>query len=233
MAVIYEPATMALTQYFGQLMAEYAKALHFPNIDTSDTYDSIKATPAMPLVGPALSGAATQVSVATPQAQFLEFGFVHHRSGQYIHYPFMMPAADAVVPMYIDALQQFMQVASWRKFFTGSAAEAGANDILNSVRGALYSYSKFAGDIQVLGFPGLSASRGRAIQGARILGNVSAAQQGTIISRMTRLGVGRLGGSVIRTGSFTGPSSLSGPAGRIYNRISGRAFGGSLSGIRL
>lgn len=228
MSAIYLPAMQLLTHYFGELMAEYAKAIHFPHIDTSETYDSIKSEP-MPIPG----GAGVQVSVATEQARFLEFGFVHHLSGEFIHYPFMIPAADAVAPMLVSSLQQFMQVASWRKFFTGPAAESGANELLGSVRGLLYSYSKFAGDIQVLGFPGLSASRGRAIAGARVIGNVQAAQQGTIISRITRLGVGRLGGSVIRTGSFTGPSALSGPAGRIYNRISGRAFGGSLAGINL
>lgn len=228
MSAIYQPAIEMLTHYFGQLMAEYAKAIHFPHILSGDTYDSIKSEPiAFP------GGAAVQVSVATPQAQFLEFGFVHHWTGQFIHFPFMIPAADAVAPMLVSSLVQFMEVASWRKFFTGPAAQSGGNELLNSVRGALYSYSKFAGDIQVLGFPGLSASRGRAIAGARNIGNIQAAQQGTIVSRISRLGVGRLGGSVIRTGSFTGPSALSGPAGRIYNRISGRAFGGGLAGINL
>lgn len=228
MSIIYEPAVRVMSEYFGYLMAEFAKANHYQNIDTQATYDSIKSEP---LVGPGLIG--TQVSVATPQARFLEFGFVHWRSGAWIHYPFMMPAADAVAPMFVDALQQFMQVAQWRKFFTGPAASSGANDILNSARGLLYSYSKYAGDIQVLGFGGLSASRGFAIRGAKGIGNIQAAQQGTLFSRVTHLTAGRVGGSVLRFGSFGRQSVLSGPAGRIYNRLSGRAFGGSLSSIRL
>jgi hypothetical protein len=228
MAAIYQPVMMVMTQYFGQLMAEYAKALHFPNIKTKETYDSIHASPVQAIPG----GAAIQVSVGTEQAKFLEFGFVHHRSGAWIHNPFMIPAADAVAPMYVDALQQFMQVAQFRKFFTGPASEAGGNEILGAVRNALYSYSKYAGDIQVLGFGGLSASRGTAIKGAKGIGNIQAAQNSTIIARLTRIGVGRLGGTVIRGGSFGG-GVLSGPGGRIYNRMSGRVFGGSLSGLRL
>lgn len=227
MAAIYLPVTQQLTHYFGALMAEYAKAIHMPHIKTQATYDSIKSEP-IPIIG----GAGVQVSVATEQAKFLEFGFVHYRSGAFIHYPFMMPAADAVAPMLVDALQQFMQIASWRKFFTGPAAAAGGNDILGSIRGSLYSYSKFAGDIQVLGFGGLSKSRGLAIKGAKGIGTLQAAQHGTMMARIVRIGVGRIGGSALRGGDFSGGFG-SGPAGRIYNRISGRAFGGSLSGIRL
>ena len=228
MAAIYQPVMEVMTGYFGNLMAEFARINHMPNIDTGDTYDSIMASPVMPMP----SGAAIQVSVATPQAQFLEFGFVHHWTGQWIHNPFMIPAADAVAPMFVDALQQFMQLATFRKFFTGPAAEAGGNDILGMVRNSLYSYSKFAGDIQVLGFGGLSKSRGIAIKGAKGLGNIQAARSGTMLARVTRIGLGRLGGSAIRGGNF-GSGMMTGPGGRIYNRISGRAFGGTLSGIRL
>ena len=218
-----------MTAYFISLMAEYARALHFPNIETQATYDSIDASPVVPIA----NGAAAQMSVATEQAKFLEFGFVHYRTGDFIFNPFMIPAADAVAPMYVNALVQFMEVASFRKFFTGPAAESGGNEALASVRNYLYSYSKYAGDIQVLGFGGLSSSRGQAIRGAKTIGNIQAAQQGTIVNRISRLGVGRVGGSVLRSGQFGGASVLSGPTGRIYNRLSGRAFGGSLSGFRL
>ena len=228
LSAIYQPAMMVMTEYFGNLMAEFARAIHEKNIDTGATYDSIMASPVMPMP----NGAAIQVSVATPQAQFLEFGFVHHWTGQWIHNPFMMPAADAVAPMYVDALQQFMQLATFRKFFTGPASDAGGNDILGMVRNSLYSYSKYAGDIQVLGFGGLSKSRGIAIKGAKGLGNIQAARSGTMLARVVRVGAGRLGGSAIRGGNF-GSGMMTGPGARIYNRISGRAFGGSLSGIRL
>ena len=226
MGAIFQPSMMALTHYFGALMAEFAKANHFKNIDTQATYDSIKSSGAYP-VG---SGAAVDMFVGTPQARFLEFGFVHHHTGNWIHNPFMIPAADAVAPMLVDAVNQFAEVVGSRRFYTGAAAATGAGDVLGSVRGLLYSYSKFAGDLQVLGFSGLSKSRGYAVRGAKGIGNLQAIETGRLGSRITRLVSGRVGGSIIRGGNF---QVGSGASGRIYNRISGRAFGGSLSQIRI
>ena len=219
----------ALVPYFGFLLAETAKIIHTPHIDTGDTFNSIQTSPTTYIVG----GAAVDVFVTTPYSKFLEFGFVHHRSGEWIHNPFMIPAADAVIPAFVSAVEQVAMIAMGLRFLSGPAALSPANDMLASARGALYSYSKFAGDIQVLGFPGLSASRGMAIKGAKGIGNIQAVQSGTIASRLTRLTAGRFGGASIRSGSFGGTGNLlSGPSGRIYNRISGRAFGGALSGIR-
>jgi len=214
--------------YFGFILAETAKEIHFPNILTQDTYNSIKADGFMTLPG----GAAIDVSVSTPQSKFLEFGFVHHQSGEWIHNPFMIPAADLVTPYFVSAVEQIMATAAGLRFFSGPVAASPAANTLGSIRGALYSYSKFAGDIQVLGFGGLSKSRGYAIRGAKGIGNVQAMQAGTLGGRAIRLVSGRIGGSAIRTGSFGGVGSMfSGPTGRIYNRLSGRAFGGALSGI--
>lgn len=218
----------ALVPYFGFLLAETAKVIHTPNIDTGDTYDSIQAGPTSYVIG----GAAVDVFVTTPYSKFLEFGFVHHRSGEWIHNPFMIPAADAVTPAFVDAVNQVAQIAIGRRFMSGEAAISPAADILGSARGMLYSYSKYAGDLQVLGFGGLSASRGYAIQGAKGIGNIQAAQAGTLAARSARLVAGRYGGSAIRSGSFGAGSILSGSSARIYNRLSGRAFGGALSGIR-
>lgn len=231
MSVILPPIMQALVGYFGVILAETAKGFHFPNIDTGETFRSIKAGPVMPLPG----GGAIDVSVSTPQAKFLEFGFVHHLSGQWIFNPFMIPAADAVAPMFVDAVEQAAAIAGSLRFFRGAAAGSPANDILGSVRGALYSYSKYAGDIQSLGFGGLSAGRGLALRGAQGIGNVQAYQAGTLGARFTRIAVGRIGGRFGRTGIVSGfsPGSIfTGPSARLYNRISGRAFGGALSQIR-
>lgn len=219
-----------LIPYFGVILAETAKEFHFPNIDTRDTYDSIKADNFQILPG----GGSIDVSVSTPQAKFLEFGFVHYKTGQWIHNPFMIPAADLVAPEFVSAVEQVAATAAGLRFFTGAAATSPANDLLGQVRGGLYSYSKFAGDIQVLGFRGLSKSRGFAVHGARNIGNIQAAQAGTLAGRTERLIAGRFGGNLIRGGSLGGTfgsSIFSGPAGRIYNRVSGRAFGGALSNI--
>ena len=217
----------AVVPYFGVVLAETAKEIHLPHIDTQATYNSIKADGYTVIPG----GAAIDVSVSTPQAKFLEFGFVHHLSGNWIHNPFMIPAADAVTPYFVDAIQQIAGVAVGGRFLSGPVATSPAAGILASTRGLLYSYSKFAGDIQVLGFSGLSASRGYAVKGAKGIGNIQAIQGGTLSGRAARLLGGRVGGAALRGGSFGG-GILSGSSGRIYNRISGRALGGSLSNIR-
>lgn len=229
-SAIMPPILRALVGYFGVILAETAKEIHFPHIDTGATYDSIQAGRVISIPG----GGAINVSVSTPQSKFLEFGFVH-QSGQWIHNPFMIPAADAVTPMFVDAVEQAAAIAGNLRFFRGEAASSPANDILGSVRGALYSYSKFAGDIQVLGFRGLSKGRGLALRGAKGIGHVQAARVGTLPARFLRVGVGRFGGRFGRQGfvsGFGGASALGGPAARIYNRITGRAFGGALSKIR-
>ena len=211
---------------FGYILRDKAKEIHSPNILTKATYDSIATT------GAVASGKAyvAQTYVTTPYAKFLEFGFVHYRTGQWIFNPFMIPAADAITPAFVEAINDVLGIAANTRFFTSAAAMTSANDTLGSVRQLLYSYSKFAGDIQILGFGGLSASRGIAIKGAKGIGNIQAAQGGTLGARIARLGIGRVGGSAIRGGSFGG-GIVSGPTGRIYNRLSGRAFGGSLSQI--
>jgi len=227
-SAIMPPVIQSLLGYFGVVMAETAKEIHFPHIDTRATYDSIRSSPVVPLP----TGGSVEVSVSTPQAQFLEFGFVHYQTGQWIFNPFMIPAADAVAPYFVDAVLQAAEIAGSRRFLSGMAAASPANDILASARQALYSYSKYAGDIQVLGFTGLSKSRGYAIAGAKGIGNIQAAQAGTFSARAVRLFAGKYGGQQIRFGQIGSGNLVSGPTGRIYNRLSGRIFGGSLSQIR-
>lgn len=226
-AAIMQPMLMSVTQVFGMLIAEQARINHTPNIDTGDTYRSIKSGQVQALKG----GATVEVSVSTPYAKFLEFGFVHHLSGKWIFNPFFIPAADAIAPHYVDAIEQIAAIAGSRRFLTGLAGQTPANDILATVRKGLYSFSKAAGDIQVLGFGGLSKSRGVAVKGAKGIGNVQAIQQGDIVGRIERLGAGRVGSGILRGGAIGGGSILTGASGRIYNRLSGRAFGGALKGI--
>ena len=228
-AVAY-PMLAAVVMTATEMLAEQARINHFPNIESGDTYDSIQA-------GPLMSGGgmvARQVSVSTPQAKFLEFGFVHHLSGAWIFNPFMIPAADLVAPWFYNAALQVIGIAGSRRFFSNLAADSEASDMLSQVRAGLYSYSKWAGDIQALGFGGLSASRGFAIKGAKGLGDVSSIQAGTIGPRAIRRVAGRYGGSMTRIsgGGFGTSRFLTGPSARIYNRISGRALGQGLKGFR-
>ena len=229
-AAITPPILRALVGYFGVVLRETAKEIHFPNIDTKATYNSIQSGPVIPLQG----GGAVNVWVSTPQAKFLEFGFVHHQTGQWIFNPFMIPAADRVTPEFVNAVSQVANIVGNVRFLSGLAAQSPANDILQSARSALYSYSKYAGDIQVLGFGGLSAGRGFALKGAQGLGNIQAARQGSLLARTVRVTAGRVGGRFGRTGIVSGFSPgviFTGPSARLYNRISGRAFGGGLSRI--
>jgi len=232
-AFITQPMLLAITRFFSTLMVEAAKYLHTENIDTGDTYRSIQRSAVTGHNG----GAMVDVFVTTPQAKFLEFGFVHHLSGQWIFNPFMIPAADYIVPYYVDAITQVSGLLGSRKHLSGLAAGSGeASGILGSARAGLYSYSKYAGDIQVLGLSGLSKSRGFALKGAQGIGNFQAVQSGTAGSRALRVLTGRVGGKFGRAGvvsGFSGGSVLSGPSGRIYNRLGGRIFGNQLSGIKL
>ena len=229
-SLITPPIIQTLLGYFAVVLRETAKNFHKKNIDTGATYNSIQSGPVVPLVG----GGAVDVWVSTPYSKFLEFGFVHYLSGEWIFNPFMIPAADLVSPYFLDAIQQVAEIAADRRTFTGFAATSPASGILQTARGGLYSYSKWAGDIQALGFAGLSGSRGVALKGAKGIGNIQAGQQGTLAARTARVVAGRVGGRFGRTGIVSGFSPgqiFSGPSARLYNRISGRAFGGGLSRI--
>ncbi len=231
-AAVMQPLLMSVTQVFGLLLAEQARINHVPNIDTGDTYRSIMSGQVQPIEG----GATVEVSVSTPYAKFLEFGFVHHLSGKWIFNPFMIPAADAIAPAYVNAIEQVAAIAGSLRFINGVAGIGPTNSILGTVRSGLYSFSKFAGDIQVLGvIPGLSKARGLAVGGAKQIGNIEAINKGSVLARIGRLGAGRIGGGLIHGGmpsmGMSGGGVLTGASGRIYNRLSGRAFGGALKGI--
>lgn len=230
------PIVYQFVQFFGVAMAEVAKTIHAPNIDTQATYDSITAGEdgdAMPF--PVGTGWGLDVGPTTEYAPFQEFGFTHYQTGQWIQNPFMVPAADVIDPLFTDAMIQLAQIAQDRRFFTGPAGQGSASSTLSSIRNALYSYSKFAGDIQVFGVGGLSRSRGVALTGARLLGDVNAGMRGAIGHRITRRVYGRFASAGITasvSATLRGPGqSFVSSSSRIYNRIQGRVFGKALRGL--
>jgi len=220
---------------FAEFLAETAKAIHEPNRDTGDTYNSITAgqEPGQP---PHVffidGGPAADIGPSTLYSPFLEFGFIHWRSGDFIINPFMIPAADAVAPLFFDAFTQLAEIAANRTSFTGAASVGNA--LFGPFRSFLYNYSKFLGDVQVFGGfgPGVAASRGGALRGARVLGDVDAGMRGAIGRRVTHRFVGRFAAQGLSTtvnATLSGPSSsYIGSSNRLYNRIRGRAFGRGL-----
>ena len=229
----------AMVGYFGEVLVNVSREIHTPNIDTQATYDSISAGPGpgdpmqtFPL-GPFIT--AVDVGPFTSYSKFLEFGFVHHLSGEFIHNPFMIPASDIITKPYYDAMTQLVQVSVARRRLSGMAAASPASGILSSIRSALYATSKLAGDLQVFGIRGLSGVRGFALAGARGLGDVNAGMRGAIGHRITRRVAGRFAAGGLRTSlstTLTGPSSAQiDSSTRLYNRISGRGFGALLRGL--
>lgn len=220
---------------FGGFLQETAKAIHEPHRDSGDTYDSITAgqEPGQaPHVFLADGGPAVDVGPNTFYAPFQEFGFIHWITGDFIINPFMVPAADAVAPLFFDAFVQMAEIAANRTTFTGSASTGNA--LFGQFRGFLYTYSKFLGDVQVFGSfgPGVARSRGAALKSARILGDVDSGMRGAIGRRVTHRFIGRFAAQGISTSistSLSGPSaSYIGSSSRLYNRIRGRAFGRGL-----
>ena len=232
------PVTETLVLFFGATLAQVARDFHEPNIDTKETYDSISAGPepgGPPMVFPMGTGHAIDVGPFTEYSKFQEWGFTHWISGAWIQNPFMIPAADVVEPLFQDAMEQLAEIALNRRFLSGGAAASSASEVLNSYRNYLYSYSKFAGDLQVFGIGGLSASRGAALRGARLLGDVDSGMRGAIGHRISRRITGRFAARGITasvTTTLRGPSQSSiGSSNRIYNRIRGQVYGKGLRGL--
>ncbi len=234
-ALLTQAMAPQFTALFADFLAETAKEIHRPHIDSGDTFRSITAgqEPGQPAhVFPLGGGVAADVGPNTPYAPFQEFGFTHHRTGNFIINPFMIPAADAVGPLYIDSFIQLCEIAVHRQNFSGRAAAGNAT--LSAFRGALYSYSKFLGDIQVFGSfgPLVGKSRTLALQGARGLGDADSIMRRAISTRVTHRFVGRFAARGLTStvsASLTGPStgSIAG-SNRLYNRIRGRVFGRGL-----
>jgi hypothetical protein len=214
----------AIVDFTGQLLTNLAKEIHRPHILTQDTFKSIGPTDE----GTNFNGASWQVEVGpeTQQARFLEWGFLHRPDNTWIQYPFMIPAAETVAPLFFDAMAQVAAIAAITAPLAGSPAVA-ARDALDSARDRLYSASKFLGDLQILGVRTPSALRTGLVSTAQILGDVSAAVRGSIGKRITTRVSGRfIQGSLqaSTTATVTGPSNqYRSGANRLYNRFAGRA----------
>jgi hypothetical protein len=147
----------------------------------------------------------------------------------------MLPAADQIEPLFVEAMVQLAEVAVNRRSFTPPASESSAADALDSVRSQLYSFSKFAGDISALGFGGLSGARGAAIGTARILGDIQSVMRGAISQRISFRVAGSFASQGLRANVATTvsgpPGTFQGAAGRIFNRVSGFAVGRGLGGL--
>ena len=234
-ALLTQAMAPQFTALFADFLANTAKEIHRPHIDSGETFRSITAgqAPGQPAhVFPAGGGVAADVGPTTPYAPFQEFGFHHWQTGNFIINPFMIPAADAVGPLYLEAFIQLCEIAGNRQSFSGHAA--AGNAALGGFRGALYSYSKFLGDIQVFGSLGPLVGRSRtlALRGAQGLGDIDSIMRSAIATRVTHRFVGRFaarGLSTTVSTSLSGPSSsYIGSSNRLYNRIRGRAFGRGL-----
>lgn len=218
----------AVVETSGALMANLAKEIHRPHIDTGVTYDSIMALDAVESAGSIYIDVVAGTP-NTPQARLLEYGFLHEPSGDFIQYPFMIPASDSIAPIFESAMVRVVEVLLNRSR-NSVAAGPSFNSALSGARSSLYSLSRFLGDVRIF-FPEFGASiRQGALTTAQLLGDTQAIMRDAIGTRITRRIEGRAITSV-RSQSVTisGPDSdYTSAANRIYNRIAGRQAGEAL-----
>lgn len=221
-----------LVHFSGTLLANLAREIHRPHILSGETFASIGIS-GDGLRQTGAGGQGIDVGFDTEQGAFQEFGFLHPQAG-WIQNPFLIPAFDIVAPLFEDGMVQIAEVMAGRRHLEGVPAVA-AQPALTAVRSLLYSASKFAGDLAVFGFGGLSGFRTGALRSAQLLGDISAGIRGAIGTRLSVRASGRwVQGSLTAsaTGFVTGPSAAyTGSAQRIYNRISGSISGRGLSGV--
>lgn len=219
-------ATRTAVDWAGAFLENLMKEIHRPHILTGATFDSISRTDDG-LHEEGFGSWAVEVGPETPQARFLEWGFLHP-GGKWVQYPFVIPAADIIAPLFTDLFVQIAEVAAFRRSISNELG-GGVADQLDAIRSRLYAFSKLAGDVAVFGFGGLSGVRGAALSTAALLGDVQSVIRGAIGHRVSRRVTGRFASGALRaqvTANITGPSSsFSNAATRLYNRISGFTVG--------
>ena len=228
-------ASQSAVEVAGILLADYAREFHRPNIDTGATFNSIGPSDKGRVYVEAPGTYTVDVGPRTPQSLFLEFGFTHWKSGRFIRYPFMIPAADLVGPIFQDAMIQIVQGVAFRRSFTNPIAEATGS--MDSFRSSLYSFSKAAGDLRVLGFGGLSGLRGGALTTAQLLGDIEGVMRAALFARISRRVAGRFASGQLRasvSAQITGPNQQFASVGdRLLSRFAGFEVGRGFGSIGL
>ena len=230
---LIQRAGPALLQYMGDLSANVAKEILRTgnHILSSDTFDSTSVADGG-VKAEGFGKWSIEYGAETQQSIFLEFGFVHQPDRNWIRYPFIIPAAEATRPVFEQAVGQIAEVMLNRRRFDGDA-RAAMGSVLDTVRSDLYTFSKFAGDVQALGFGGFRGARGAAVTSARLIGDMQSVFRNSIARRLTVRSAGSFASQGLRaqvTSTITGPSSAyQGAAQRIFNRVSGRVTGRELS----
>jgi len=227
MGPLLDMGSRGIVQITGEYLAGLAKEFHRPHILTGATFNSIGPSGKGPVFRSGYGEWSVEIGVETQQALFLEWGFLHVNSGRFIRYPFMIPAADAIKPMFTDAMTQLVQVAGRRRVFTNPIANSTA--ALGTFRTSLYSFSKAVGDVRILGVGGMNKARGAALQGAKITGDLESIMRSALTTRVFRRVVGRwVSGrlSAQRSAVVRGPNTAFAASGqRILNRFSGFTVG--------
>ncbi len=232
--LMLDAGAMGIVQVTGEFIAGVAKEFHRPHVDTGATIRSIGHSDKGPVYPIGFGGWAVDVGPETRQARFLEWGFTHTQSGRFIQYPFMVPASDAVRPIFFNAMTQLVEMAASRRNVTNPIAEAAG--FADSFRSALYSSSKAAGDLAALGFGGLSGFRTGALFTARVIGDLDSVLRSALTTRIFHRVSGRFssGSLTARTDAIvSGPTSeFSSTGQRIYNRFSGAELGRGFGSFR-
>jgi hypothetical protein len=238
------PVATAIVGLTGSELARLAREIHLPHFLTGATFFSISAGErGSGVVDVHSDGGAIYVDVGTvenpqasptPQARLIEFGFIHKDTGQFIQYPFMIPAAMAIKPLFEQTMVNAISIVVGAKRTGRSPLSSDALSAeLSAARNTLYSSAKFLGDLNVIiGSPFLASVRSFAYMTARGLGDLDAGMRGAIGARITRRVTGRFTGagiSTTRSAILSGPSaSHAASSQRIYNRLAGAGIGRGL-----
>lgn len=161
-------------------------------------------------------------------AMALEFGFVHHATGNFIQpRPFLIPALDAMTPAFVNAMMQVGLIADKFPKITGPN-KSGVERVISSWRHMLYTTAKFLGDIQVIApSPWIGGTRSMMYATARGLGDLNAGLQGALLGRAASRAAGRITGRGIAASRFGFSLPQFGGVAyqRLYNRIIGKEIG--------
>lgn len=203
------------------------EARRFVQVETGATRDSINKQPGV-WAKPERGEWSIRYGPTTFYSPFLEYGTVHARP-----YPFMIPSADIVQPLFVAAVGEFVSLIAYGRS-TGAGGRITNHPTMQgnftAMRTFLYSTSKFLGDVAVFGGRRiLGPPRAMMLSMARGLGDISSTMNNTLGSRFRARLTGRVSGHIVGFGSASLSHSktysgfIGGTAGhRIYQRAAGR-----------